>query len=138
MRPDARRFENWEYNVAAKIAFGVAIDYALGWGLEAIWERIEFLAETLRTRLRMIPGVTVHDLGRVRCGIVTFSTESREAAAVKEALREQGINVSVATPSWALLDSTARRLPDMVRASVHYYNTEDEIKRFCTSLSELL
>ncbi len=138
VRPDARRFENWECNVAAKIAFGVAIDYALGWGLEAVWERNQSLAETLRTRLRTLPGVTVHDLGRVRCGIVTFSTESREAAAVKETLREQGINVSVASPSWALLDSTARRLPDMVRASVHYYNTEDEIKRFCTSLSELL
>ncbi len=112
VRPDARRFENWESNVAAKIAFGVAI--------EAVWERIQSLAETLRTRLRTLPGVIVHDLGRVRCGIVTFSTESREAAAVKEALREQGINVSVSSPFWTLLDSKARRLPDMIRASVHY------------------
>ena len=138
LRPDARRFENWESNKAAKIAFGVAIDYALGWGLEATWERIQSLAETLRNGLRTLPRVTLHDLGRVRSGIVTFSTESREATAVKQALREQGINVSVSSPSWTLLDSKARRLPDMIRASVHYYNTEDEIERFCETLSELL
>ncbi len=138
MRPDARRFENWESNIAAKIAFGVAINYALGWGLEATWERIQSLAETLRSGLRTLPGVTVHDLGRVRCGIVTFSTESREAAAVKQALREQSINVSVSSPFWTLLDSKARRLPEMIRASVHYYNTEDEVERFCETLSELL
>ena len=138
VRPDARRFESWECNVAAKIAFGVAIDYALGWGLEAIWERIQPLAETLRTRLRTLPGVTVHDLGRVRCGLVTFSAESREAAALKQALREQSINVSVSSPPWTPLDSQARRLPDMVRASVHYYNTEEEVERFCGALAALL
>ena len=33
IRPDARRFETWETNIAAKIGFGVAVDYALQLGI---------------------------------------------------------------------------------------------------------
>ena len=49
LRPDARRFETWETNYAAKIGLGVAVDYALAWGLESIWQRIRHLGEQLRS-----------------------------------------------------------------------------------------
>jgi cysteine desulfurase / selenocysteine lyase len=38
--------------VAGKIGLGVAIDYACGWGLEAIWTRVRDLASRLRSQLR--------------------------------------------------------------------------------------
>src|SRR6266700_3978860 len=57
IRPDARRFENWETNYAGKIGLGVAIDYALQWGLDNTWRRIKNLAYRLRTRLSPLPGV---------------------------------------------------------------------------------
>lgn len=129
LRPDARRFENWENYVAGQVGLGVAIDYALSWGLEAIRDRVVLLADRLRERLETVPGARVHDLGRERCGIVTFAVEGRPAEAVKAALAARGVNVSVSTTSSTRLDMEARGLEELVRASVHYYNTEEEIER---------
>jgi cysteine desulfurase/selenocysteine lyase len=44
-------------------------------------------------------------------------------------------SVSVSRISSTRLDMEARDLPDLVRASVHYYNTDEEIERFCTLLT---
>jgi cysteine desulfurase/selenocysteine lyase len=138
IRPDARRFENWETYYAGKIGLGVAMDYALQWGLEAIWARVSRLAEALRQRLSTVPGVTVRDLGLERCGIVSFDIAGTDADAVQRRLAAERINVSVSRPPSTLLDMEARGLRDLVRASVHYYNTEGEIERFCTVLSSRL
>ncbi|HTD19999.1 MAG TPA: aminotransferase class V-fold PLP-dependent enzyme, partial [Ktedonobacteraceae bacterium] len=63
IRPDARRFENWETNYAGKIGLGVAIDYALQWDIDITWRRIKNLAYLLRSQLSPLPGVIVHDRG---------------------------------------------------------------------------
>jgi cysteine desulfurase/selenocysteine lyase len=138
LRPDARRFESWERNVAGVIGLGVAIDYALGWGLAAIWARISALAEDLRSRLTALPGVTIHDLGRERCGIVSFSVQGWEPDAIRRALLERRVNVSTSTRNATLLDMEERGLTELVRASVHYYNSEEEIERFCETLESVM
>jgi selenocysteine lyase/cysteine desulfurase len=138
IRPDARRFENWETYYAGKIGLGVAIDYALHWGLEAIWTRITGLADHLRRRLSAIPGVMVRDQGARRCGIVSFTVAGRDAEAVQRLLGQERMNVSVSRLPSTRLDMEARRLCDLVRASVHYYNTDTEVERFCAALASLL
>lgn len=136
--PDARRFENFESNLATRIGLGVAIDYALQWGLDVIWRRVRDLAYALRTRLSPIPGLIVHDRGVNQCGIVTFTLEGKDPHEIKQALAQQGINVSVSTRNVTLLDLDARGLSSMVRASVHYYNSEEEIERFCRAIEMLI
>lgn len=138
LRDDARRFELWESNVGAIIGLGVAVEYALDLGLETIWDRVQVLGEMLRRRIAEVPGATVRDAGQVRCGIVTFDIAGHDAAAIKEQLRKRSINVSVAVPSSTLLDARSRSLPRMVRASIHYYNTEDEIERFIEAVADVV
>lgn len=137
IRPDAKRFEVWESNVAARLGFGAAIAYARALGLERIWARVRALAETLRARLGVLPGVAVRDLGAVRGGIVSFTIDGVDATRVKAALRAARINVTVSPARGTLLDMRARGLREVVRASVHYYNTDEEIDRLVTAVAGL-
>jgi cysteine desulfurase/selenocysteine lyase len=136
-RDDARRFENWETNYATKIALGMAVDYAMEWGLEAIQGRTFALATALRDRLGRIPGVRVRDLGRAKCGIVTFTVEGRDPVELKAALLARRMNVTTSHIEFARLDMAPRGLDSMVRASVHYFNTDEEIERFATAIETL-
>ncbi len=134
IRNDARRFENWEMYYAGKVGLGVAIDYAMSWGLAEIKTRVWRLAEELRSRLAALGFVTIHDLGVDRCGIVTFKVEGIAAGEVQWRLAEKQINVTVSSEESSRLDLGARKLSEIVRASVHYYNSEEEIDRFCEAI----
>lgn len=138
IRGDAKRFENWEQPFAGKAALGVAIDYALSWGLDSIWDRVQSLATTLRSQLSALDGVTVVDQGQTQCGIVTFTVDSKSATDIMAALRVRRINVSVSSGSGNLVSYDRRGLKETVRASVHYFNTDDEIERFVEVLDSLI
>jgi cysteine desulfurase/selenocysteine lyase len=138
LRADARRFENWETNVAGKIGLGVAIDYALGWGLDVTGPRIFQLAVNLRDRLNDIAGIQTRDLGEKPCGIVTFTVADRQPEAIKQRLGAEQINVTTSTPFSTRLDMEHRGLGGLVRASVHYYNSDEEIERFVGVLTRVI
>jgi len=134
MRPDARRFETWESSLALHLGMGMAADYALGVGLEAIRDRAFTLASRLRGELENIPGVTIQDIGAEKGAIVTFSHAGFPADKIKQSLKASQINVTVSGPTSTLLDARARKLPDLVRVSPHYYNTDDELDSFLQAL----
>ena len=137
LQPDARRFETWEVSYACQLGLGRAIDYALGQGLDDIWARVRLLSESLRAQLAGIAGVTVHDLGATKCGIVTFTLAGCSADRVRAELTAQGVNVDVSQVADTRLDLEARGLDRMIRASVHYFNTEQELARFSGLIREL-
>lgn len=137
IRDDARKFENWEANYAGIMGLNRAVTYILDLGIENIWQRVQYLANQLRLKLQEIPGVTVQDIGEVKCGIVTFTVDEKSAEQVKGYLSGNHINVSISTKSSTLLDMKRRNLEEIVRASVHYYNSEEEIKTFIELIRKL-
>jgi len=132
VREDARRFETPECGFSAKIGLGVAVDYAMRWDMDAVTARVRGLAQDLRDKLRARAGARIHDLGATRCGIVTFSLSGLGADRIKAELAARGINVTVSSADSTRLDLVPRGLDRIVRASVHYYNSEDEIE-ICTA-----
>lgn len=134
-RPDARRFETMEFNVADRLGMGAAVDHALSWGLDAIEERILGLSTLLRKRLNELPGVQVRDQGTRPSGINTFTTEGRDLNQLLLDLRKQGINTSTTNFDWAWLDLGGRGIEGIMRASLSYYNTEEEVDRFVEAIA---
>lgn len=134
IREDARRFEWYEKNPAVILGLQKAVEYALNIGIERIWQRIRYLAFLFRQRLRELDGIVVHDQGDELCGIVTFSIAGVPAAAVKAKLAAKNINVNIGFAKSTLYYMNRKGLESIIRASVHYYNTEEEIERVCLEL----
>ena len=134
LRPDAKRFENWENAYALRAGLGVAAEYAIDLGLDAIQTRAWGLAASLREALADFPGAVVRDLGDDPCAIVSFTIDGLHAPDVVPSLRRDGICIGTSNPESTLVDSTRRELPDLFRAAPHYYNTEAEIDQLVGAL----
>lgn len=126
LRPDARRYENWEFNHAAIHGLRQAVSEALAWGTAEIERVVVALGERLRDGLRAA-GLETFDLGERRSAIVTTSVPGVPAIEVRDRLHARGINVSVTGPASTRIDAERRGLHDLVRLSPHYYNTDDEL-----------
>jgi len=129
--PGARRFENWESFFAGRLGLATAVDYALAVGMPQIEDRVTTLARYLRDSLNDIDGIEVADLGERQCGIVTFAANFEKPSDMAVRLRTNKVNTSVSEKTSAQLDLGRRDIEELLRASVHYFNTESEIDRFC-------
>lgn len=121
----ARRFETWENSYVNVVGLGSAVRQALELGLPQIGARSRTLGARLRTGLAEADGVTVHDLGREQCAIVTARVSGMDSEDVAAALTAQGINVTTTVAEHNQFDS--RDVHPLVRLSPHYYNIETEI-----------
>ncbi|HTR84066.1 MAG TPA: aminotransferase class V-fold PLP-dependent enzyme [Reyranella sp.] len=135
---NALRFENWERYFAGVIGLKSAVDQANELGMDAIWATLKPLADGLRARLSKVKGVTLTDLGALKGAIVTFAVAGADHVALKAALRAEKINVTVSTQFSSRLDLKGRGLVNVMRASVHVYNTEAELDRFVAVLAKAI
>ena len=71
--------------------------------------------------------MTLLDRGAVLGATVTFTVADVPAPDVQRRLASEHINVSLMEAASAQLDFGPRGLDQVVRSSVHYYNSDDEI-----------
>ncbi len=147
-QPGAARFEFWETNIATRLGLGAAIDVSLEIGMDKIENLCSAHGQMLRKRLAAIDRVNVHhynDHDQKMCGIVTFWCDGIEASTIKEKLQnDRGdgccFHLSVVPATSTPLDSsrTGLGMKQLLRASLSYFNTEDEIDIFCRALQSIL
>jgi len=127
LRDDARVYELWEYSIADRLGLVAAARYALALGMPAVSDAVAQRAAYLRSGLAELPGVEVRDLGRQRCGIVTFTVAGVPAERVRDKLRDDGVVVTVSRAPSTLLDMSRRGLTELVRASPHYFVSPEQL-----------
>lgn len=139
MRADARRFETSETPVALQLGLGASIALALALGPLNIAAQVAQTARVLRERIAEVRGITLRDLGQPanQSALVSFSVAGHEAGSVKSALARSNIYVSANGVPFTPLDMQARGLDSVVRASVSYLNTTEDVDKLVAALERL-
>ncbi len=120
------KFEAGTPNIADVIAFGVAVDYLSGIGMEAIHEYERDLTAYAVGRLEEVPGLRVFGHAPERGGAVSFEIEGLHPHDLSQYVDQQGVAIRA---GHLCAQPLMRRLgvPAVSRASVYFYNTEREI-----------
>lgn len=118
---DARRFEPGSYNLPGIFALGASIDMLLEIGIDVVWSRIESLTARLCDGLRD-KGYRVFSPRRdsQRSGIVVFDAPDGQAQRIVTELEKKNIIIALRE--------------GRLRASPHFYNTEEQIDRLLDAL----
>jgi len=135
---DLKGKETWEKNYALIVGLGKACEYALKIGTKNIESRCLELGSQFREKLSRIPNVKVQDPGLHQSALVTFSVENYSSEFLCEKLFENKANTTWVPEARALLDFKPRGISDVVRASLHYFNSADEIDKFIDLLKSLI
>ena len=133
----ARKFEFYEIPYALLLSSKEAIQYILSIGIENIAQRNQVLCKSRKEKLSEIPHLRLLDKGSKTGSIITFHIPGKSPETIKQKLRDKKINISLGFRGNALIDFSEKGVDWAIRASPHYYNTEDELSRFVEELKLL-
>ncbi len=135
--PAARRFDQFEYAVAARLGLGAAATYALDIGVDRIERIMAERSQAVIDLLRAIPGIRLTGTPQDRA-IISFVVDGIDPAAIHAALTVHDVNVWVNPPGGAPLDAVARPVLPSVRVSPHYTTSDDDLDRLDRALRATL
>jgi len=134
------RFEGGTQNIAGVIGLGAAVKYLEKIGLDRIERHSRKLTDMTYEGISSMENTTVYGSPENIYGIVAFNIDGVNAHDVAKILDELK-NICVRSGHHCAIPAIrhlgAYELGGSVRASVHYYNTEEEIQTFVESLEEI-
>ena len=130
------KFEAGTVNAADAVGLAAAIDYTLAVGFDEITKREAELNAALYDALSSVPHIVL--LGAkdasLHHGICSFMLEGVHPHDIAEILSADGVCIRAGHHCAQVLMQHLK-VPSTVRASLSYYNTEEEIGRLAESLS---
>jgi cysteine desulfurase/selenocysteine lyase len=134
------RFEGGTGNIAGFIGLGASVDYINRIGLDKIEKHTINLTQELYSSLSTIENVTCYGDPQNIYGIVSFNINNMHPHDVAKILDEIG-RICVRSGHHCAIPAIkhigAYEQGGTVRASVHYYNTSEEIQKLTTTVEEI-
>jgi cysteine desulfurase/selenocysteine lyase len=120
------KFEAGTPNIAGGIAFGAALDYVTGIGLDRIAAHEHDLLEYATRRLSEVPGLRIIGTAAEKAAVVSFVLAGIHPHDIGTVLDYEGVAIRTGHHcAQPVMDRFC--LPATARASMAVYNTRDEI-----------
>jgi cysteine desulfurase/selenocysteine lyase len=131
------KFEAGTPNIAGGIAFGAALDYVRGIGLEAIEEHEADLLRYATEAMQRIPGLTVVGTARQKAGVLSFVLDGVHPHDIGTVLDREGIAIRTGHHcAQPVMDRF--KLPATARASFGLYNTRGEVDALVRAIHKVI
>lgn len=119
------KFEAGTPNICGGIAFGAALDYLNGIGMDAIARYEAELLEYATGKLLAIEGLKIYGTARHKTAVISFNIEGIHPYDIGTILDQMGIAVRTGHHcAQPVMDFF--KIPGTVRASFSFYNTKEE------------
>ena len=131
------KFEAGTPNIAGGIAFGAALDYMNGIGLEAIAAYEQELLDYGTDKLKAIEGVKIYGEAPQKTAVISFNVNEIHPYDIGSILDKLGIAVRTGHHcAQPIMDFY--KIPGTVRASFSFYNTKEEIDMMIKALNRAI
>ncbi len=129
------KFEAGTPNIAGGIAFGAAVDYLNGIGIEAIAQYEEGLLAYATKKLQAIKGLKIYGTAQHKTSVISFNINGIHPYDIGTLLDQMGIAVRTGHHcAQPVMDFF--QIPGTVRASFSFYNTKEEVDRLAEGVEK--
>ncbi len=135
---NARIFENFEYSPALKIGLSKAIEKLNNIGIERLELDIKKKSLFFRKKIENFKKICLFENKNCISGINTFRVKGMESNKLYDYLLSKKILCSVPYYDTSRIYFKKKKITNLLRISIHHYNTKDEINYLVKCLIDLI